>query len=137
MREATARSSFAGVRVARLATVRPDGRPHVVPVVFAFDGDEIVTPVDHKPKRTADLQRLRNIRENPSVALLADVYDEDWDRLWWVRVDGTARIVERGSEEHARASAALSDRYVQYRDHPLAGAIVVVRPRRWSGWSMR
>jgi len=131
---ATMRALFAGARVARLATVRPDGWPHIVPVVYALDGDAVVTPVDHKPKRTVDLQRLRNIRHEPRVAMLADGYDDEWARLWWVRVDGVATVIETGSPEHGRAAAALAGRYAQYRDHPIAGPIIAVQAQRWIGW---
>jgi len=128
------RALFTGARAARLATVRPGGAPHIVPVVFAFDGDEIVTPVDHKPKRTRDLQRIANIRNDPRVALLADAYDDDWSDLWWVRVDGEARIVEPGTAGHRTAAAVLAQRYGQYREHPIAGAIISVAPTGWTGW---
>src|SRR5690349_16209891 len=89
-----ARQRLSEARVARLATVDTTGRPHLVPVVFALDGDTIYFAVDSKPKRTRNLQRLRNIAANPAVCLLADQYQEDWTRLWWVRVDGAARIPE-------------------------------------------
>ena len=92
--EEEAQTRLAGARVARLATAGGDGQPHLVPVTFAIDGDLIYTTVDHKPKKSANLRRLRNIRENPRVALLADHYAEDWDELWWVRVDGWASVVE-------------------------------------------
>ena len=80
--------------MARLATAGADGQPYLVPVTFAVDDDLIYITVDHKPKTTTKLKRLRNIRENPRVALLADHYADDWDQLWWVRVDGWASIVE-------------------------------------------
>src|SRR5260221_14749245 len=83
---------FAGSRSARLATVSADGRPHVVPIVFALDGDTLYFAVDSKPKRTTHLQRLKNIAANPAVSVLADHYDDDWTRLWGVRADGTAPV---------------------------------------------
>lgn len=101
--------------------------------MFALDGDRIVTAVDHKPKRTTRLQRLSNIRANPDVSLLADHYDEDWDRLWWVRADGQASIIESG-REHAEAIDRLVDRYDQYRSFRPDGPVVVVDVSRWSGW---
>jgi PPOX class probable F420-dependent enzyme len=127
-----ARRRFAAARVARLATVAADGRPHLVPVTFAVDGDTIVSAVDHKPKRTLALKRLANIASNPSVALLADEYDDDWSRLWWVRADGTARVEERASE---RVLELLVARYEQYRERPPEGPAVVVAVDRWSGWT--
>lgn len=122
----------------RLATVATGAVPHLVPITFALLGpDTVVTAVDHKPKRTTALRRLANIRGNPSVCLLADHYEEEWSRLWWVRADGRARIVEPGEEPNLRtaAVAALADRYPPYRDRPPAGALIVVTVERWSGWS--
>lgn len=124
----------ATARVARLATVTPDGDPHVVPIVFALDGDDLVTAVDHKPKRTRDLQRLENIRANPSVSVLVDHYSDDWSALWWVRIDGTARIVESGPE-FGSAIEALVARYEQYRENAPAGPVIRVAIERVSGWS--
>jgi PPOX class probable F420-dependent enzyme len=130
-----ARERFATARVARLATVGADGEPHVVPIVFALDGDTIVHAVDHKPKRTRALRRLANIADNPRVAVLADEYDDaHWDRLWWVRADGAARVLESG-EEARRALDLLADRYAQYRAAPPAGPVVAVDVERWRGWS--
>jgi PPOX class probable F420-dependent enzyme len=133
-----ARARLAGARVARLATASAAGRPHVVPCSFALlDDATIVTAVDHKPKRTTALRRLANIADNPHVALLADHYEDDWRALWWARADGTARIVQPGSEPElrARALAALAARYPPYRAQPPAGALIVVAVGRWSGWS--
>jgi PPOX class probable F420-dependent enzyme len=126
---------FAGARVARLATVAPDGTPHLVPITFAVVGATIVHAVDHKPKRTRALRRLANIAANPAVSVLADHYDEDWRTLWWVRADGRARIVEADCAEGAAAVAALVDRYAPYRQTPPAGPVVIVDVERWSGWS--
>jgi PPOX class probable F420-dependent enzyme len=127
---------FAGERVARLATVAPDGRPHLVPIVFAVDGDTVYTAVDDaKPKATMRLRRLANIAENPAVALLADRYDEDWAALWWVRADGTARVVEPGEPEAVRARDLLAARYAPYHDAPPPGPVIAVAVERWSGWS--
>lgn len=130
-----ARRLFATADVARLASVRPDGAPHVVPVCFVVDGDVLYTAVDSKPKRTQRLARMRNIVGEPRVALLADRYDEDWSRLWWVRADGRARIVDDPAERD-RALAALAGRYPQYRDSPPAGPVLAVDVDRWSGWNM-
>jgi PPOX class probable F420-dependent enzyme len=130
---AEARALFASAPVARLATVRPDGSPHIVPVCFAFSGETIYTAVDHKPKATAVLARLRHIAAEPRVALLADRYEDDWSRLWWVRVDGDASIADSRQEREA-ASAALAAAYPQYADRPPQGPVIAVRPRRFSGW---
>jgi PPOX class probable F420-dependent enzyme len=133
---AAARSRFAAARVARLATVGADGRPHLVPVVFALDGDTLYTAVDDvKPKATLRLRRLRNIAANPAVALLADRYDDDWSALWWVRADGAARVLEPDEPEAARARALLGERYRQYRAAPPPGPVIAVAIERWTGWA--
>jgi PPOX class probable F420-dependent enzyme len=129
-----ARSRFSLARVARLATVGGDGAPHVVPVTFAIDGDRIITAVDAKPKRGAPLRRLANIRANPQVSLLVDEYDDDWGKLWWVRADGEARIVEEDPGLR-RALALLRARYAQYATVALIGPAVVIEVGRWGGWS--
>ena len=130
-----ARSRFAHARVARLATVGADGAPHLVPVTFAIDGDRIVTAVDAKPKRRRGrLRRLLNIRANPRVSLLVDEYDDDWGKLWWVRADGEARIVEE-DPDLGRVLALLRERYPQYATVALIGPAVVVEIERWVGWS--
>lgn len=116
-------------RVARLATVDPEGRPHVVPIVFVLEGDTLYTAVDDKPKRTRELQRLRNIEANPRVEVLVDHYDEDWSRLWWVRLRGTARVVE-----DARAVELLRAKYPQYREAEL-GPVIAVDVEGRSEWT--
>jgi len=116
-------------RVARLATVRPDGSPHLVAVTFALDGDTVVTAVDDKPKRTQDLQRLRNIDEHPAASLLVDHYEEDWEHLWWVRVDGVAEVIRSQT-----AIDALAAKYAQYRTAPPAGPVIAIEPERWRSW---
>jgi PPOX class probable F420-dependent enzyme len=126
-----ARRRFANARVARLATTGADGSPHLVPVTFAAAGDLVYTAVDHKPKRTRNLRRLRNIAENPNVALLVDHYADDWAALWWVRADGTAQLVERAPD----AIRLLSERYPQYRATPPEGPFIVISVRSWTGWS--
>jgi PPOX class probable F420-dependent enzyme len=131
--QAEARALFASAPVARLATVRPDGSPHLVPVCFALADETIYTAVDHKPKSTSDLARLRHIAAEPRVALLADRYDEDWSRLWWVRIDGDAAVVS-SPRERERALAALADAYPQYAARPPQGPVIGVQPRRWHGW---
>jgi PPOX class probable F420-dependent enzyme len=143
---AEARRRFASVPVARLATVSPGGRPHLVPFTFALDSDAgeadsgpedcIYSAVDAKPKSSTDLRRLRNIRANPRVAVLADHYEDDWDGLWWVRADGQAAILDDPAAM-APALALLGGRYPQYRGHPPAGPVISVRVTRWTGWAAR
>ena len=121
--------------VARLATVAEDGRPHLVPCCFALEGDVAYSVVDHKPKRSPALRRLDNIRAHPAVCLLVDHYEDDWTRLWWVRLDGRARILENGPE-HAAAVGLLCAKYPQYRATPPSGAVIaidVAACRSWSG----
>ncbi|MER6997215.1 TIGR03668 family PPOX class F420-dependent oxidoreductase [Streptomyces sp. NPDC000410] len=133
---AEARQRFTAARVARLATADPVARPHLVPVVFAVDGDTVLLAVDHKPKRTTRLRRLADIAANPSVCLLADHYEEDWDRLWWARADGEARVLPSPdrSPEAARRIALLTAKYRQYADRPPGGPVIEVSVLRWSGW---
>lgn len=120
--------------IARLATIRPGGHPHVVPITFALDGDTIVSAVDHKPKSTTSLQRLRNIRAHPVASVIVDHYEDDWTRLWWVRGDGTARIVTDGvAREHA--IERLADKYPPYRENPPRGPVIAVAVDRWASWS--
>jgi PPOX class probable F420-dependent enzyme len=120
--------------VARLATVSSDGRPHIVPISFAIDGQTLYFAVDAKPKKTTDLKRLRNIAANPNVAILVDHYEDDWDKLWWVRLDGSARIVI-DHDEIERTLDLLAARYEQYRANRPSGPVVVVSIEHRSGWS--
>jgi PPOX class probable F420-dependent enzyme len=132
-----ARERFARARVASLATADEAGRPHLVPVVFALSGSTLAFAVDHKPKTSSRLKRLENIRANPALCLLADAYDEDWDRLWWVRADGTGRVLPAAEEceRSARYVRLLTEKYhEQYGQRPPRGAVVEVAVERWSGW---
>jgi PPOX class probable F420-dependent enzyme len=130
------RDRFANARVARLATVDDRGQPHLVPCCFAMIGDRVVSVVDAKPKRTPQLRRLTNIRAQPRVSILVDEYDEDWTRLWWVRADGTARIVEDGPDRK-EAVTVLTAKYAQYREQRPEGPVVEVTVDRWAGWAFR
>lgn len=127
------KTRFAQAPVARLATVTPDGRPHLVPVVFAVDGEVIYTAVDAKPKTTQRLRRLANIDGNPRVSLLVDHYAEDWTQLWWVRVDGVATIHHDGNAMRIGRDL-LRAKYAQYQSVPLNGPVIAVTVRRWSSW---
>lgn len=123
-------------RVARLATADHAGRPLVVPVCYAFDGTLVYSAVDAKPKRTRALRRLRNIAENPHVSLCVDEYAEDWSRLRYVIVEGTADVLESG-EEFARAVDLLTSKYPQYQALALprtSGAMVRITPSRILCW---
>jgi PPOX class probable F420-dependent enzyme len=116
--------------VARLATVDREGRPHVVPICFVVDGDTLYTAVDEKPKRTRRLRRLQNIEANPRVEVLIDHYEDDWSKLWWVRLRGTAQIVE-----DPRAVDLLAAKYVQYRERPPAGPVIAIEIEERSEWT--
>jgi PPOX class probable F420-dependent enzyme len=138
MEAAEARARFAAARVARLATADARGAPHLVPVCFALEDDTVYTAVDRKPKRTARLKRLANVEANPRAALLADHYEDgDWGRLWWVRADGVAGVLDPAGAEGARALELLAGRYAQYRADPPDGPVLIVRVERWSGWTGR
>jgi PPOX class probable F420-dependent enzyme len=132
-----AAGAFASAPVAVLATVGPDGAPHVVPVVFAVRetaaGTTIYTAVDAKRKSTQRLRRLANIAANPRVSLLVDHYDEDWTQLWWVRADGLADIHAAG-EAMAIGYASLRRKYTQYERIALDGPVVSIDVQRWASW---
>jgi len=132
--EPEARRRFAASPRAILASVRPDGRPHLVPVVFALVDDVVHTAVDHKPKASARLQRLANLQHEPRCALLVDRYDDDWSQLWWVRADGRAQVVEDpGPDDPGRA--ALTARYHAYTHRPPAGPLMRIEVERFTGWA--
>ena len=132
--EDEARARFKTATVARLGTADARGRPHVVVVTFAVEGDTIYTAVDQKPKSGTNLKRLRNIAENPWVTVLADHYSDDWDALWWVRADGRAEILA-DQPRMAAPLDLLANRYWQYRQAPPTGPVIAVTVERWSGWA--
>lgn len=117
-----------------MASSGPDGKPHIVPITFAIEGNILYFAVDAKPKKTADLKRLRNIASNPAVSILIDHYDDDWNQLWWVRLDGDARILTERSESE-RALDLLVSRYPQYRTNRPNGPVVAIAIAHASGWS--
>jgi PPOX class probable F420-dependent enzyme len=124
---------LSGARVGRLATTDPDGRPHLVPIVFALAGDTLYSAVDRKPKRSRTLRRIENARARPDVTILVDHYEEDWRRLWWIRLRGRARVLDDGAERD-RALELLAEKYPQYRADPPDGpvlAVDVTKVRRW------
>ncbi|OBA59646.1 PPOX class F420-dependent oxidoreductase [Mycobacterium sp. 1100029.7] len=126
---------FSRAPVARLATSSPDGKPHLVPVVFAVDADSdvVYTAIDAKPKSTQRLRRLANIAANPQVSLLADHYADDWTQLWWVRADGAASIHHHG-EPMQTGYALLRAKYPQYQSVSLDGPVIAIAVHRWSSW---
>jgi PPOX class probable F420-dependent enzyme len=128
------RDRVKAARVAHLATITESGAPHLVAITFAVDGDTLYFAVDAKPKTTMDLKRLRNIAAHPAVSVLVDHYEEDWRGLWWVRLDGDARIIESGPE-FERGLDLLVRRYPQYAKERPPGPVVAVSIRKSSGWS--
>jgi len=130
---ATAAERLAAGRVGHLATVTAAGRPHVVAVTFAVAGEHVFTAVDAKPKSTRALARLDNVRATGHASLLVDHYEEDWTRLWWVRVDGPAVVVE-GGEQFERGLDALAAKYAQYRESRPAGPVIALRAAAWRSW---
>jgi PPOX class probable F420-dependent enzyme len=130
------RRLVASAPVGRLATTRRDGRPHVVPICFVITEDLVYSAVDDKPKRHGQLQRLSNVRATGTASLLIDEYHEDWSRLWWIRLDGRARVVDEAAETEL-AIRLLSHKYPQYRDQPPSGPVLALDVERWAGWSAK
>jgi PPOX class probable F420-dependent enzyme len=133
MDTSTMRRRVREARVARLATVRPDGRPHLVPCCYAIDGDIVYSVVDAKPKSSLALRRLENVRLTPTVSLLIDHYTEDWTALWWIRLDGTGLVVESG-EAHDHALECLRQKYDQYVREPPPGPVLSINVTKWRAW---
>ena len=134
MSDAEIRALRDNAPVARLATVNPDGTPHVVPIVFAMVGDVIYSPIDGKPKRAGRLARVRNITANPRAALLIDHYEDDWSKLRWLRLDVVARV----EIANTTAIAALAAKYPQYGNTPVLTAdrtMLALEPLRWVAWT--
>lgn len=126
-------------RVARLATLDAKGKPHIVPVCFAYDGKVFYTAIDLKPKRVAPerLVRLQNIRAVSRVALLIDEYSEDWAQLWYILIRGKANVIAKPAhEERASAIRKLRAKYPQYSRGMLAedAPIIRIRPERITSW---
>jgi PPOX class probable F420-dependent enzyme len=126
-------------RVARLATLDTEGRPHIVPVCFVYDGKLLYTAIDQKPKRVTPerLARLQNIRATPRVALLIDEYDEDWTQLWYILIRGKAKLIPKSAgKEHAWAIRKLRAKYLQYGQGMLAedAAVIRIAPERTTSW---
>jgi PPOX class probable F420-dependent enzyme len=121
---------FESERVARLATIRPDGSPRVVPICFALDGDTLYSAVDEKPKRLRQLARLADIERDPRVEIVIDHYEDDWSHLWWVRLWGRGRVVDHDE----RALELLCAKYPQYREQSPQGPFIVVEIEGRTEW---
>jgi PPOX class probable F420-dependent enzyme len=130
---AEALTRFAAAPVASLATTRPSGRPHVVPVTFIVADDTVYSLIDAKPKTTTALQRLANIAANPAVSLLAHHYEDEWANLWWVRVDGNAAVTE-DADVLASLREPFVAKYPQYRDQPTAQSAIVIEVTGVVAW---
>ena len=126
-------------RVAHLATADKSGQPHVIPICFVYDGKSFYSPIDEKPKRTvpSKLKRLKNIRDNPNIALVIDHYDEDWRKLAYILVFGKARILQSG-EKHRSAVKLLRRKYRQYRAMVIdERPMIVITAKRIVSWNAR
>jgi PPOX class probable F420-dependent enzyme len=120
-------------RLGHLATVTSRGLPHLVPICFVLDGEHVYSAVDRKPKRTQRLQRLLNIEAVPRATLLVDHYEEDWSKLWWIRAEGAATVLEEG-EEAGRARYLLAGKYEPYRSQLPTGPVLRIDLDRWTAW---
>jgi PPOX class probable F420-dependent enzyme len=127
------RERVENARIARLATIDPDGRPHLVPIVFVLDGETLYSAVDAKPKRSRRLRRIENARARQDATVLVDQYDDDWTRLWWVRLRGRARVLD-GGEEAERALALLAGKYEQYARERPGPPVLALDIVEWRGW---
>jgi PPOX class probable F420-dependent enzyme len=134
MERAEALNRLAAARVGRFASLGPGGRPHIVPVTFAVVDELVLHMIDDKPKTTSRLQRLRNVEADARASLLVDHYDEDWSRLWWVRVDGEASV-ETGGERWEKARSALAGKYTHYRDAPPEGPAICLTMDMVTSWA--
>jgi len=133
MNRAEALERLQSARVGRFASITPDGRPHVVVVTFAVIGLSVVHMVDEKPKTTHQLQRLQNVETLPVASLLVDYYEEDWNQLWWVRVDGEVTI-EKDGGNWWEARSRLKGKYRQYRNTPPSGPAIFLAIDRLTHW---
>lgn len=120
-------------RVARIATADADGRPHVVPVCFVILNDELLWAVDQKPKTTMALRRLSNIAANPAVSVVIDHYSDEWSELWWIRIDGQARVLDSDADRK-EALDALAAKYPQYVVDRPRGPVVAITPTVVRTW---
>ena len=125
-------------RVARLATIDSKFKPHLVPVVFVFNGNHFFIPVDEKRKtaKPEKLKRIRNIQDNPNVALLIDEYSEDWTKLAFVMIQGKASIADKtqGNMQLQEAYKKLTSKYPQYQKIGLGKVCIVIKPEKVTTW---
>lgn len=126
--------------VARLATITANGNPHQVPIVFCREGDLLYSPIDGKHKQGTRLKRLSNLTENPSFSLLLDDYQDDWQHLWWLRLDGTAEVYLPPPEHVIELTKLFSEKYPQYENVGLFSSEPVCLRLKWNrttAWAER
>ena len=133
MDEGEMRRRVGEARSGVLSTVTAEGQPHAVPCCFFLKGDVIYSAVDAKPKSTLALRRLDNLAANPAACLLVDFYDDDWSKLWWIRVDGAARVLVDG-DERDHAIDLLAAKYPQYRETRPPGPVIAMDITVWRSW---
>lgn len=133
MEQGEMRQRVGEARSAILSTVTADGRPHAVPCCFFLKGGVVYSAVDAKPKSTLALRRLDNLAANPAACLLVDCYDDDWSKLWWIRVDGTARVLIDG-DERDHALDLLAAKYPQYQATRPPGPVIAMDIVSWRSW---
>jgi len=124
--------------VARLATVNENNQPHVVPIVFVAHEGCLWSPIDGKRKQMVELQRIQNLRGNANFSLILDQYDGDWNKLWWVRLDGRSEIHTVADQTSAQVTAALREKYPQYEKIPLFKNEPLLLKLMWTratGWA--
>ena len=125
-------------KVAYLATTDVHAQPHLVPVVFVRMDEDIFICIDEKPKKHRFLKRLANIKANPKISLLVDNYDDNWQELKWVRVDGTAIVLENTEESRVVFESVISmlrDKYPQYRTMDLSrGPLIRITINAIASW---
>ncbi len=119
--------------VGRLGTITPDLKPHLVPCCFALVGSTVYSAVDAKPKSSLVLRRVENIGVHPQASLLVDHYDQDWSRLWWIRLDGRARVADTQVEREL-AVEHLRSKYSQYRETAIVGPVIALEVDSWRSW---
>jgi PPOX class probable F420-dependent enzyme len=141
LKEPAVREFIESTRIAHLATVSGAGEPHNIPLCYWFDGARFYFVIDEKPKRNSGtaIKRMKNIAENPRVALVIDHYEEDWSRLAYVLIGGIARIVD-DDDEYARAIQHLRHKYAQYHAMLLTqekNPAVRIDPERVHAWGER
>jgi len=139
--EARIRAIIEESRVARLVTVDVDDnnipQPYLVPTVFVFDGKHFFIPFDKKSKKVSieKSRRLKNIQKNPNVVILIDEYSDDWSKLFFVMIRGSAKIIEEEEKKLlVRAHKLLLLKYPQYKNVGIGRSCIMIDPRKVIFW---